>query len=351
VSIRIASGLAIGVLLAWLLALCACVLLVIFSFARLGGESSFAPASGAYAPSALARADIPPLYLALYMRAAARFGLDWTVLAGIGRVECDHGRDPAPSCTVEGQLNYAGAGGPAQFLVSTWQRYGITASGQGTPDMWNPTDAIFSMANYLRASGAPGDYREAIYAYNHAWWYVAEVLGWARRYRAEYSGASPMPAIAVTSTVEQVPAGRQWLAPLPGTSLRCDARIVPDVLYLLARFHLRATSCYRDDGANDLGEHPLGLALDAVPADGDWSHALAAAQAFGWSAACGSTGCAGQLRPPMRFIGYNGYPGHGDPAHAGANAHIHFSWLHAPAAPYTQAAWVEVFAVANAAAP
>ena len=49
--------------------------------------------------------------------------------------------------------------------------------------MWRPADAILSMANYLRAAGAPGDYDRAIYAYNHAWWYVAEVLSWARRYR------------------------------------------------------------------------------------------------------------------------------------------------------------------------
>jgi membrane-bound lytic murein transglycosylase B len=107
-------------------------------------------------------------------------------------VECDHGRDPAPSCTVEGQLNSAGAGGPAQFLVPTWQRYGISATGQGTPDMWNPSDAIFSMANYLHASGAPGDYRQAIYAYNHAWWYVAEVLSWARIYTADYGSRPAM---------------------------------------------------------------------------------------------------------------------------------------------------------------
>ena len=187
---RVATGLAIGGALLWGGAIAAaCVLVVSLSAA---GQSSSplpvvavgAPPSAAYAPSALARTEIPPAYLALYEAAAARFGLDWTVLAGIGRVECDHGQDPAPSCTVEGQLNSAGAGGPAQFLVSTWQRYGITPTGHGTPDMWNPADAIFSMANYLRASGAPGNYRQAIYAYNHAWWYVAEVLAWAGRYRA-----------------------------------------------------------------------------------------------------------------------------------------------------------------------
>ncbi|HTY95492.1 MAG TPA: hypothetical protein VMB91_00515, partial [Solirubrobacteraceae bacterium] len=56
------------------------------------------------------------------------------------------------------------------------------------PNRWDPADAIFSAANYLRASGAPADYRRAILAYNHAAWYVEEVLGWARRYRA---GAAP----------------------------------------------------------------------------------------------------------------------------------------------------------------
>jgi hypothetical protein len=40
-----------------------------------------------------------------------------------------------------------------------------------------------ALANYLRAAGAPADYPKAIYAYNHAWWYVDEVLSWARRYR------------------------------------------------------------------------------------------------------------------------------------------------------------------------
>ncbi len=199
-SSRIALPLAaLAAALAALVVLGACVILLAFSVVANGAGSAQPPAPAATSaprvpaglvvpapggtPSTFARADIPPLYLALYHAAAARFGLDWTILAGIGRVECDHGRDPAPSCNVVGELNSAGAGGPAQFLVSTWRRYGISATGAGVPDMWNPADAIFSMANYLRACGAPGDYPQAIYGYNHAWWYVADVLSWARRYR------------------------------------------------------------------------------------------------------------------------------------------------------------------------
>jgi hypothetical protein len=150
------------------------------------GETAAAEegAAGGYGISTLARAEIPPEYLRLYLRAAARYGLDWAILAGIGRVECDHGRDPVPACTQEGAVNSAGAGGPMQFLASTWAEYGVDAAGDGLPDRWNPADAIFGAANYLRASGAPGNYREAIYAYNHAGWYVEEVESWAAKYSA-----------------------------------------------------------------------------------------------------------------------------------------------------------------------
>jgi Transglycosylase SLT domain len=140
--------------------------------------------------SALARTEIPARYLRLYIAAGQRYGIDWAILAGIGRVECDHGRDPSPSCTQEGAENAAGAGGPMQFLASTWAQYGVTAAGSGRPDRWNPADAIYSAANYLHASGAPGDYRAAIYAYNHAWWYVEEVLAWAARYRGNKQAAN-----------------------------------------------------------------------------------------------------------------------------------------------------------------
>lgn len=158
-----------------------------------GGPSQASAPATQVGVSALARAEIPPLYLRLYIAAAQRYGIGWAILAGIGKVECDHGRDPSPSCTREGAQNAAGAGGPMQFLASTWAKYGITADGNGHPDRWNPADAIYSAANYLRASGAPGDYRAAIYAYNHAWSYVAEVRSWAARYAGgEGGGLTPL---------------------------------------------------------------------------------------------------------------------------------------------------------------
>ncbi|HWX45591.1 MAG TPA: lytic transglycosylase domain-containing protein [Solirubrobacteraceae bacterium] len=159
--------------------------------AALAGEVASGEGAGGYGVSALARAEIPPPYLRLYLAAARRYDLDWAILAGIGKVECDHGRDPDPACTREGAVNSAGAGGPAQFLESTWREYGVSADGNGPPDRWNPADAIFAMANYLRAAGAPGDYRKALYAYNHAWWYVAEVERWAALYRGPTAPGEP----------------------------------------------------------------------------------------------------------------------------------------------------------------
>ena len=147
-----------------------------------GGEEATNATQGT-APSALARHDIPAPYLRLYEQAAQRYGLDWSILAAIGKVECDHGRDSDPSCSREAAVNGAGAGGPMQFLASTWARYGVDGDGDGRVDRWDPADAIFGAANYLAHSGAPGDYEQAILAYNDAGWYVSDVEAWATRYR------------------------------------------------------------------------------------------------------------------------------------------------------------------------
>lgn len=166
----------------------AAMFMTLAAMAGLGGASLGAGISGAAGgsaggPSALARREIPPVYLRLYEAAARRYGLDWAILAGIGKVECNHGRDSDPSCAREGATNSAGAGGPMQFLTSTWAAYGMDGDADGRIDRWTPADAIYAAARYLRASGAPRDYQGAIYAYNHAGWYVAEVERWAARYR------------------------------------------------------------------------------------------------------------------------------------------------------------------------
>jgi hypothetical protein len=185
--------------------------------ATIDGVGAGTAGAGGYGVSARAQAEIPPQYLRLYQQAGRRYGLDWAILAGIGKVECDHGRDPAPSCTHEGAVNSAGAGGPAQFVASTWRQYGISTNGDNAPDRWKAADAIFSMANYLRASGAPGDYRRAIYAYNHAWWYVADVQRWAGIYRgtftaAQASGSRYAPGAVLSGMAGRTPAPVQLIA-------------------------------------------------------------------------------------------------------------------------------------------
>lgn len=157
---------------------------------------------GSSGPSALASREIPPAYLRLYQAAGRRYGIDWAVLAGIGKVECDHGRDPDPSCLREGAVNGAGAGGPMQFIASTWARYGVDADADGHIDRWDAADAIYAAANYLRASGAPQSYARAIYAYNRASWYVAEVDSWAAKYRGSAASLEQLAAESEQSSGE-----------------------------------------------------------------------------------------------------------------------------------------------------
>ncbi len=200
---------------------------VIVIVASRGIGSTAAPMTES--PSALALSDIPAEYLSLYEAAAARYGLDWSVLAGIGKVECDHGRDPDPSCTQEGATNSAGAGGPMQFLAATWARYGVSASGSGPPDRWNAADAIFGAANYLRASGAPADYNAAIFAYNHAGWYVAEVEHWAAVYRGAAATVTAAP-----SGVPLVAGSQAVLSPDDGHLALAPADAPPPVVAMIA---------------------------------------------------------------------------------------------------------------------
>ncbi|MBF6095735.1 C40 family peptidase [Nocardia cyriacigeorgica] len=137
------------------------------------------------APSPDAVSDIPPEMLVLYQRAADVCpGLDWSVLASIGKIETDHGRAQLPG--VASGENFAGAGGPMQFLALTFEqvvtRHAMPPGGASPPSRYNPSDAVHAAAYYLCDSGAPADMYRAIWAYNNADWYVRQVLDQARRY-------------------------------------------------------------------------------------------------------------------------------------------------------------------------
>ncbi|WP_307829096.1 lytic transglycosylase domain-containing protein [Actinomadura viridis] len=121
-------------------------------------------------------------YLDLYKNAAKSCpGLSWTVLAAIGQVESDHGRNAGRSS--------AGALGPMQFMPATWKSYGVDGDGDGKADIMNPYDAIPAAARYLCDHGAAGGGRrlyKAVWHYNHADWYVQKVLNLARAYQARF---------------------------------------------------------------------------------------------------------------------------------------------------------------------
>ncbi|MDX6679825.1 MAG: hypothetical protein QOE31_3877 [Solirubrobacteraceae bacterium] len=115
---------------------------------------------------------IPVFLLPIYQAAGIQYGVRWEVLAAINEIETDYGRNL--------NVSSAGALGWMQFMPSTWRAYGVDANRDGRKDPFNPVDAIFAAARYLRAAGADQDLRKAIFSYNHADWYVESVLMRAR---------------------------------------------------------------------------------------------------------------------------------------------------------------------------
>ena len=115
---------------------------------------------------------IPPFLLSIYQAAGMQYGVRWEVLAAINEIETDYGRNL--------NVSSAGAVGWMQFMPATWSQWGVDANHDGRKDPFNPADAIFAAARYLRAAGAETDIRKAVFAYNHADWYVDSVLMRAR---------------------------------------------------------------------------------------------------------------------------------------------------------------------------
>src|ERR687898_619886 len=202
--------------------------------AAAGAGATATPAGWAAPPGGPA---IPALTLRAYREAAAwAAGFDpgcrlpWTILAGIGRIESNHGLfggaatrfsaagTVSPRITGppldgngvagipdsdggrwDGDTTWDRAVGPMQFIPTTWRSLGRDGNGDGVADPNNLFDAAVSAAGYLCLSGGgsladPARLRQAIYSYNHSWPYVDAVLGWARLYRGGGRGGSGPPA-------------------------------------------------------------------------------------------------------------------------------------------------------------
>ena len=151
-------------------------------------------------PSPLSRPPAQPevrsyaQLVTLWRQAGEAYGVPWQVLGAINKIESGYGQNMGPSS--------AGALGWMQFIPSTWMRWGMDADGDGLASPWDPEDAVFAAARYLAAAGAHEDIERAIFAYNHAQWYVDDVLA-----IAETLGGAPFTAGPATV----LPAGTDGL--------------------------------------------------------------------------------------------------------------------------------------------
>jgi len=204
-----------------------------------------APAGLSGAATAAARADIPPQYLIWYMDAAQTCpGLPWSVLAGIGTVESGNGQSGLPG--VRSGANFADAEGPMQFEPTTFAEY---AAGPDRPlSPYDPADAIYTAAAMLCASGARGGtgtgIENAVFAYNHAGWYVSEVMSWAAKYAAQ--GGSNTVAAAIAFAKAQI--GKPYVFDTAGPdAYDCSGLVY--AAYAAAGIHIaRTTYQWQQDG-------------------------------------------------------------------------------------------------------
>lgn len=193
---RAVAKVAVGLMLAVILALA----FTISSVASLLGTAPMSSVSEA------ALAEIPSEQIPVMQAAAATCGLPWQILAGIAKVESDFGRNMATSS--------AGAIGYGQFLPSSWAIWGEGG------DPYDYHDALPAMARYLCDFGAPEDLRAALFAYNHADWYVDLVLEISTRYGFAPGSTLGMQVLAVARTQLGVP--YVWGGATPGVGFDCS---------------------------------------------------------------------------------------------------------------------------------
>ncbi len=255
--------------------------LLVLVMGVLGAIFGLRPLQGGSPPSSTARAEIPARYLRLYEQAGRDYGIDPWVLAGIGAVESDHGRSTARG--VRSGVNAFGCcAGPMQFSVrgapSMWDRYGVDGDGDGRSRVYDAADAIPAAARYLVASGAPADYRAALFAYNHAGWYVDQVLAKAAEYRAAAPLAATAGGVAPASvTVPEILQNPRIaltaIQRLDVSSGTLDPRLLA-ALAQIGRDHRVVITALRSDHSTytvdgNVSNHSAGRAMDIGAVDGE----------------------------------------------------------------------------------
>jgi hypothetical protein len=170
----------------------------------------------------VAQFPVPPFLLPIYQAAGAQYKIHWEILAAINEAETGFGTNLRESS--------AGAIGWMQFLPSTWHRFGVDADGDGKRDPWDPVDAIFAAARYLHAAGAESSLPQAIWAYNHAGWYVDQVIDRARTFAGlpdELVALLTRQGFADTASIKDKLGKKSYLDPdakleMPGQALLLD---------------------------------------------------------------------------------------------------------------------------------
>jgi membrane-bound lytic murein transglycosylase B len=182
----------------------------------------FSPGLGAASAALSASAqvigtgDLPPSNLIpIYKAAGRRYNIPWQVLAAINGIETNYGRNL--------NVSSAGAVGWMQFMPATWSQYAVAVSGQGKPNPYDPRAAIYAAAHLLAANGGARNLRQAIFAYNHASWYVDAVLSRAQQIKDWASNQQP-----TSSSGYALPLNAAYMRQLGRTDEGVDIETAPD---------------------------------------------------------------------------------------------------------------------------
>ncbi len=277
----------------------------------------------------------------LWLRAGAAYGIPWQVLAAINKIESNFGRNMGPSS--------AGAVGWMQFMPDTWLRWGTDGNGDGLADPWSPEDGVFSAARYLAAANGRTDISRAIFAYNHAQWYVDDVLQLAAMFGGELAGADAVftldrMAVALEDAQERVAAISEQLAAAEAAEAESAAKTerlagVADDLELLVSDRAIAQ---RD--AFQAGQELAAASAETARLRSELEQAQAALETAqsGAHAASFTPAAADVLRMPTRADGYV-FPVGGGPAVVSVG-HVHHDY---PAADIAAPLGAPLYALAD----